>query len=356
MTTDFIMNGQGTGTVASRLLQNMDAHGNIDHNCLRPMIGEDGRAYIVRNVAGKPTMVPVHNADATLRKDDWKLLDDVILKAARPKLKAFGDLRRAGLTYSVPNAMGKTVLESENMSDIGPATVSMDGLARGANDRPVFDIVGIPLPIIHKDFSFSLRQIAASRNGTPLDTTQAGLAAEQVATYVEQQTLGVASAYTYGGYTIQGYTNYTNRMTKTLTAPTDAGWTPALHVRQILQMKQQSVDAYHTGPWFFYTSPAWDQYYDEDYSGAKGEGTLRDRLSKIKNVDAPETLDYLTGYQCLLVQKSQNVVRAVVGMDITTVQWESHGGMQMNFKVMCILLTQLRTDQNTRTGLVHGSS
>jgi hypothetical protein len=121
-----------------------------------------------------------------------------------------------------------------------------------------------------------------------------------------------------------------------------------------MQMKQQSVDAYHYGPWKLYNSPAWDQYLDADYSAAKGDITLRDRIAKIKDVSAPETLEYLTGYQFIMVQISPNVVRAVIGMDITTLQWESHGGMQVNFKVMCILVPQLRTDQNSRTGLVHG--
>lgn len=348
--SDFLLNNQGNGSVAGKLLQN-----NFDPNCLRPWIGDDGRAYMVRNVNGKPTVVPVVNADATLRKDDWIQLDEVILKAAKPRLKAFGDLRRAGLTYGIGAGMGKTMLESENMSDIGPATVNMDGLSRGVNDRPVFDLVNLPLPIVHKDFSFSIRQIAAARNGgTPLDTTMAGLAAESVAIEVEKLTLGTAATYSFGGSSVYGYTNYPNRLTKVLTAPTASGWTPALLVQELMAMKQQSVDAFHYGPWKLYNSPAWDQYLDADYSAAKGDITLRDRIAKIKDVAAPETLEYLTGYQFIMVQMSPNVVRAVIGMDITTLQWESHGGMQVNFKVMCILVPQLRTDQNSRTGLVHG--
>ena len=57
----------------------------------------------------------------------------------------------------------------------------------------------------------------------------------------------------------------------------------------------------------------------------------------------------------VLVQMTADVCREVVGMDITTVQWESHGGMQLNFKVMCILVPQLRSDFNGTTGIVHGT-
>lgn len=356
---DYVLNGQPVGNVAAQLLAN-----NFDPCCLRPYLGRDGRSYITRNSGrygndGKPVYeaVPVTNTTATLRKDDWILLDQVIIKAAKRRLKAFADLRSAGLTYAVPNAMGKTVLESENMSDIGPATTSMDGLRRGDNDRPIFDLVNLPLPITHKDFSFSVRQIAASRNGgSPLDTTTAELAAENVAIQVEKMLLGVADTYSFAGSSVYGYTNFPSRLVASMTLPTAAGWTGATLLNEIMAMKAQSVAAYHYGPWKLYNSPAWDIYLDADYSNAKGENTLRERLAKVQGVSESQTLDYLTGYQFIMVQQSPNVARAVIGMDITSLQWESHGGMQQNFKVMCILVPQLRTDQNSNTGLVHGTA
>ena len=67
------------------------------------------------------------------------------------------------------------------------------------------------------------------------------------------------------------------------------------------------------------------------------------------------TLDYLTGTTILLIQQTPDVARAVVGLDVTTVQWESMGGMMLNFKVMAILVPQLRADFNGNTGIVHGS-
>ncbi len=51
-----------------------------------------------------------------------------------------------------------------------------------------------------------------------------------------------------------------------------------------------------------------------------------------------------------------DVVREVIGMDVTTVQWETKGGMQLNFKVMAILVPQIRADQNSNTGIVHGTT
>ena len=36
-------------------------------------------------------------------------------------------------------------------------------------------------------------------------------------------------------------------------------------------------------------------------------------------------------------------------------QWEGQGGMEVNFKVMAILVPQLRDDFNGNTGIVHGT-
>jgi uncharacterized linocin/CFP29 family protein len=348
---DFILNGAGHGDVATALLQN-----NMDPGVLRPYVGGDGRSYVDLTRNGKRQAL-VCNTPATLRKDEWIHLDTAIVKVAKERLRAVADLKAAGLTYSVPNGMGTTVLQSENQSDINAATISMDGLREGDADRPEFDLVGLPLPIIHKDFSYSLRQLMTSRqSGSPLDTTHAELAARRCAETAESLLLGTYGTYAFGGYNIYGYRNFPSRMTATLTLPTDAGWTPSLLVQEILGMKQDSMDAFHYGPWFLYNSPAWDQYLDDDYSQAKGDNTLRERIAKISGIDGPRTLDYLPNYEFLLVQKSTDVVRLVMGMDFRSLQWETKGGLQVHFKIMGILVPQLRTDQNDKTGVVHGTA
>lgn len=346
--SDFIMNGQSHGSVASTLMAN-----NFDPHSLRPYVGNDGRSYVTINNGGEAKSI-VTNAPATLRKDDWIQLDEVVVKAAKQRLRAVADLRSAGLSYNVPNGMSKTVLQYENESDISGAIVSMDGLRESDADRPEYNLVNLPLPIIHKDFSFSARQIMASRNGgSPLDTTMAELAGRKVAEEAENLLLGVSSSYAYGGGTIYGYTNFPSRLTKTMTAPSSSNH--ATSVNEILAMKTQSQDAKHFGPFFCYCSTSWDQYMDEDYSSSKGDNTLRDRIGNIEGIDRPATLDFLPAKTLVLVQKTSDVARMVVGMDVTTVQWETKGGMELNFKVMAIMVPQLRADFNSNTGIVHGT-
>lgn len=355
---DYIFNGQAVGSVASTLIE----HGGDPH-ALRPFIGNDGRHYIsVWNEAKKKYVaMPLTNATATLRKDDWKLLDDVIVKVGRQRLKAVADLRSAGLTFSIPNGMGRTILETETQSDINGASVSMDGIRDNANDRPVFELTGLPLPIIHKDFSYTARQILTSRNGgSPLDTTTAELAARKVAEEAEKLLLGVstvADQYAYGGGTIYGYTDFPSRLTRTITAPTASGWTGGTFLQDVLAMMTQARAAFHYGPYVLYVSSAWDQYLDDDFK-TNSDKTIRNRVKEVNDLTDIRTLDFLptATFDLVLVQMTSDVVREVIGMDMTTVQWETQGGMLINFKVMAILVPQLRADQNSNTGIVHGTS
>jgi len=250
------------------------------------------------------------------------------------------------------------VLQTEMVGDINDATLSMDGLREGANDRPQFELINLPLPIIHYDFSFSARQIATSRSGgSPLDTTMAELAGRKVAEGAEKLLLGNWTAndqYNYGGGTIYGYTDFPDRNTETLTSPATSGWVGTTLVDEILAMRQNAYDAYHYGPFKLYNAPAWDAYLDNEFK-TYSDRTLRERIGAIEGVSSPQTLDYLSSYDMLLVQMTTDTVREVIGMDITSVQWETKGGMQLNFKVMAILVPQIRSDINDKCGIVHGS-
>lgn len=349
---DFILNGQASGGVAATMLNN-----GFDIRALRPWVGKDGRSYIARNENGKEIAVPVNNANATLRQKEWIQIDQQVSIAAKARLRVVADLRGSGLTYNIPNGMGKTVLESQTMGDITGAIISMDPARQAEADRPEFGLVHLPLPVIHKDFHFTARQIAVSRNGgAPLDTTMAELAGRKVAEEAERLVLGISDTFSYGGATVYGLTNFPQRIAVELTDPTDSSWTPATLVDEVLSMRAKSVAAFHFGPWVLYVSPDWDLYLDADYSTEKGDNTLRERLAKINGITDIRTVDYLTGLQMIMVQMTSDVIREVIGMDLTTIQWETLGGLVQHFKVMAIMVPQIRSITSGETsGVIHGS-
>ena len=345
-----------TGNVGALLLQN-----NLDVNILRPFVDpKTGGHFYTRATVGadgqiQNQAVPLTNAVATLRRDEWIQIDEAVVRAARNRLRLVSDIRGAGLEYRV-NGMSKTVLETSTMTKAGKATLSMDPARIGEGDRPEFDSAFLPLPICHSDFYFNIREIAVSRNGAqPLDTTMIEEASVTVAEEIEKLTLGTLDTYSYSGGTIYGLLNYPSRETVDITAPTASAWTGTLFIEELLEMRQAAADNKRYGPYVLYISPGWARYLDGDYSASKGENTIRQRALAVEGITDIRQLDFLTGYQMILVQMTSNNIRMVVGLDLTTIQWETIGGMRQNFKVMALMVPQLRVDGDGNTGIVHGS-
>jgi len=361
MSVDYILNGQGYGNVAAQLMSC-----NFDAGALRPFIGNDKRSYISlqdgKNDDGGPKYrtVPLANAAANLLREEWKYIDLAVIEAATPRLRAWSDLRGSSGALTIPQGMGKTVVESSRVKDITPAKVSMDGLAQADMDVPGGDTIGVPLPIIHKDFRFSARQLAVSRNGQlPLDTTAASMAARKVAEEIEQMTIGIGAGagFEFAGYQIQGYTGFSDRLTYDISNPTLGGWDPMTLVKEVIAMRKAAEDVGFYGPFKMYVSADWSAILDEDYkqgTSTSSATTIRQRIMSIDNISGITTLDYLSGFQILLVQLTPDVARAIVGMDLTTLQWEQQGGMEIRLKVMAIMVPQLRADFYNGTGIVHG--
>lgn len=379
MFVDYIVNGAARGPVGE-MIQGC----RFDLGLLRPFIDKRGQRCVMVNTGrldskGKPQrekrtvaeminngiMSPVFNA-TSLRKDEWIELDRTVLKAARQRLRAWSDLAGAN-TYGGFNGMSKTILEHETMSDPGEAVVDMDGLTEGRHDAPRFQLEGLPLPITHSDFWYSARQLAVSRNsGTPLDMASAEAAGRRVAEMIERTLIGTETGITYGsstGYgrtsTVYGYTNFPDRITKTdLTTPT--GSNPEAVMTDVIEMRELMYANNFYGPFMLYHSTAYDRYLDDDYfrtGGTAAHQTLRQRIESIEGISGVRRLDFLTsGFVLIMVQMTADVARAVNGMDITTVQWETVGGMRLNFKVMAIHVPQLRADFNGNTGIVHATT
>lgn len=403
MFTDFIINegdrNVGTGEVGE-IMQGM----RFDPGLLRPYVKKDGRRYVTINTGRmkfdkasrsyKPVYVersvgeciqngitsPVFNATQSLRKLEWEMLEGAVLLESRKRLRAWSDLAAAS-SFNVPG-MSKTILEHETMSDPGSAVVDMDALTDAPADAPKYQLEGLPLPIIHSDFSFHQRQMAISRNsGQGVDLRMAEAAGRRVGEMVEQILIGTTAGMTYGGGSsaptygrtskVYGYTNFTNRNSYTsVTTPTGAN--PQSTVSNVLAMIDLLRADNFFGPFMLYHSNDWDQYMDNDYAFTNGSNwaanpgmTLRDRLRKIDGIMDVRRLDWWTPvnssgssvpYQLLLVQMNSEVARAVIGMDITTVQWDVKGGLQTNFKVMCIMVPQLRATYAGNCGICHGST
>lgn len=350
---DLIGVGGATGEVAAKML----AQGRLDPGRMRPYIASDGRSYVTLYKGGDPTKEESYEAQeistyATLRRDEWKQLDEAVLSVAESRLVGIQDLVNSNLVYNLGNGMGTTVLEYHTVSDALEAELTMDGVSRARGDRVVYGVGYLPLPIIHVDYEINARVLAASRSlGNPLDTTMAERAARKVAEKLESM-LFTATTYTFGGGTIYSYLNHPAKLSVTLAESwTASGKTPEEIIADVLAMKQSSINAYHYGPWMLYVPTGYETVLDMDYNSTS-KVTIRERILKIGGIQDVKVADLLPSDTVVMVQMTADVVRLVRGMAIQNVEWGTEGNMVTKYKVMTIQVPQIRADYNSRTGVV----
>jgi hypothetical protein len=291
----------------------------------------------------------------TLRKDEWKSFDNVLVREAQIRLRAVADLYAAGLTKPISGGLGKTMHEYEKMTDMTPAIMSMDGNVRSDNDRVDFELDGIPLPIIHKDFDIQLRTLQASRNGgDPLDTIQIEQCGRRIAEKLEDLLINGTSKL-YGGRAIYGYTTFPGRIEESFGA--GGSWDQTAKtgdqiIDDILTMKASLHSNRRFGPYWLYVPGDADVRLDLDFK-ADGTVTRRGRILQIEGITKITTLDTLASGNVVMIQPTRETVELLTAVPLQNIQWDMNGGFTIAFKSFTVQIPLLRTDAAGRSGIVH---
>ena len=291
-----------------------------------------------------------------LQRDEWIKLDTDVIASASQKLVGIRHLEEKGLYINIPNGMSYTVFESTLESDISPAVLTMDGLSQSDQSVPALASTFLPLPILHRGFSIPSRLLMASRNtGVPIDTSSAKLAARKIAEGLEDML--VNGQFLFGpNAAMYGYLNFPQRQQYTFQHDwTDPATTVADIEEDVLGMRAMARDKMYYGPYCLYYSSDCDMVMQQRVSDLDGT-RIRDDIMSISGIDMVEELPAISGTHAILVQMTEDVVRLVKGMDITTVDWEEMGGMNMRFSVMTIQVPQLFADYDGNCGIVVAST
>lgn len=292
--------------------------------------------------------VGVHQ-NALLRHEEWMEIDAAVQDVVRTGLVGITDLVNGGLVKRL-GGLGTTVSMYEQLGDMNPASVSMEGIVMGQDDRVGFTPQYVPVPIIHKDFSLSLRMLLAGRNtGEGLDTTQARVATRIVRDTMEDMLFNGHDKQ-LGGYKIYGYTNAPHRITGT--AVGDFGTAGNGYKTMVKALGALGAKGF-AGPFNVYI--AWTQYNQLlnliSTSYEKNElAVIRDGLPQIASVKPSFNL---TDEHLVMVQMTNDVVDLAVAEDITPVQWDEMGGMMTRFRVMTALAPRIKFDVNNACGVLH---
>lgn len=313
-----------------------------------------GNGAVFKTLLANDLNINALRTNATLRHEEWKLIDTRVIEAAQQRLRGIRDLMTAGLTFNLENPLGTMAVQWETQSDIEPAQRSMDALTHARRDRPEWTTNNVPVYITHKEFEFGIRALEASRKlGQPLDTTTAELAGRKVAESLESA-LFQGPGVTANAMTAYGYTDHPNRNTKTITDWGLAGTTGTTILTEVLEMVGQLKDDRMYGPYILYISNDFEQKMEEDFK-TESDKSIRQRLLEISGLQDIRVSDWMPANSAVLVQLTRDVVDLIDGFQPRVIEWESRGGMNLHFMVMSIMVPRVRSDYDGRSGLVHAS-
>jgi len=287
--------------------------------------------------------------NATLPHDAWVEIDSVVLEVAGQRLNGIADLTSRGLTRDLTaSGFGAMYDYWQTMSEGGDAEQSMSGITAGAENTVDFGEQMIPLPITFMDFRIPIRKMAASEKfGLPLDATMIAQATRKVVEKLEDMLFNGSSVVS-GGNTLYGYLDYThsNNVASLL-----GDWhdTPTNIEPDVIALIAALEADRHYGPYILYVHS--DEWTDLRARDTDADRTYLDIVKGISGIEDVKPSDALSANDIVLVEMTRETVDLVTAVDIKVVEWETHGGMQTNFKVMAIIAPRVKSDYDNRCGV-----
>lgn len=285
--------------------------------------------------------------NATLRDDEWEELDTQAVMAFEERLMGIEDLRSRGLVRPL-GGIGTLLSQYNQNSQMSRAQVSMWANTDAEQSRMLFNLVGVPVPVIFKEFQMDIRFLDnARRLGDPIDTLQAEECAALVGEELEDMLFnGNTTAY---HLPIYGYRTHPSRNTTS-----GASWGTSTNIYgNILTMTSGLMGDRVPGPYMLYLHN--DQYM-ETLAFADTTHTLTVRELAIQNIPQLEDIkmsDKMTAGEAVMVSLNRRTVDLAVAQEYINVEWDGPGGFGTHFRGMAIAAPRVKADYNGRCGVYH---
>lgn len=348
----------------------------LDPFAMRPYLNRRGMPVVAQLVGWKPM---IHNGkqvkdryglpaqepilrerpfyrNALLQKGDWEQIDRTVQDVHRLPLVGVDDLRAEGLVHPL-DGIGVSLSTYEQVTDMSGAEVGMSILSKGEKDRPGFNPVSIPVPLIWKEFFVDARSLAASgRNGhTRLDATGTRIATIKVREKLED-ILFNGSDVKSGEASIYGYTSLPQRLSGTVTDFGGGDWgTPGNAHKTLVGMIEALRQNGRKGPYRGYVANAQYSQLLELIGDNKSETELSVILRTIPDLKSIKPSDRLEDGEVVVVSMDEDTVDLAVGQDFTPVSWMEYGGALLEFRVLGAMVPRVKYDANDQSGVAHAT-
>lgn len=213
-------------------------------------------------------------------------------------------------------------------------------------DGAIYKLEALPLPFTWCQFSLNPKMQGKW-------TWPCEAASRRVGEAVEQTTLGMRDSQ-FGEVSLYGIFNHpkTTKHRIDFDEPMfkdfNRGRQSQLRVDVTVDhMIELSVANKFYGPWALVHGWEYDALLDNDYNG---DQTLRQYISRegrlYGRVEHVIRADFIKDYRLALVQMTSDVIRVVVAIDPTLIQWEGE------LRIICIVVPQVRADHKDHVGIV----
>tara|TARA_R110000868_G_scaffold117128_3_gene311395 strand:+ start:303 stop:1340 length:1038 start_codon:yes stop_codon:yes gene_type:complete len=295
--------------------------------------------------------------NSTLKKDEWEELDSAVVQAATKPLNVVATLQRLGLVRRL-GSIGTLTAQYNKSSEVTAANRSLTGTTGGAKDLPDYDLVGVPVPVIFKEFEIPMRTLAASRRmGDGLDLTAAVAAAKVVGESLEDLVISGDATISLNGGSISGLTSHADRNTDTATNYGGGDWgTIANVVSTISGMIAAAEGDNYFGPYaLFVSTTQYGQASRSFFTDGSGD-TARDRALRIPQLQLFEAAHWLADGVAVLVNLSRDVIELAyvdAYFPVVNMEWTSGDGMMTSYKVMSVATPIVKSEYSGKSGIVH---
>lgn len=296
-------------------------------------------------------------ANSALPVDSWEEMDSAVYRGEDNVLVLADDLRAAGLTDDASIYDEELTWQVADTSH--DATISMSPETETDEGAPSYKKQGVPLPIIHADYSIGMRQrgprgVAASGD---LDTLNA-----YGSSYVVNRTFENMLLYGWGptigqkdhtneGYSLYGLTNFPGAGSGTVrdwgTDPTYAREDIRNMIYQLKNEQNHAPGA--TGYWLYLATDLEDHL--EDIVDQQSGDTVRDRISSLSGLSRVAMLDTLPAGAALMFRPTEDVIDIAIAEDLQTVQWDNP--FRDHYKVMLSATPRIKSTYQGDTGITY---
>lgn len=295
----------------------------------------------------------IHNADGTVRHEDFLVIKDMIIEVRRRELTAIDDLM-TGSGLQVSAAITDQLVGFENINEFQEAQQEMNPTSFDNNDT-VFTEDFVPSPITHSSFGVPFRQQGFQYKSSIGMSESIRQVAERNEDTLINGNSSLLVSFQGTNFQIFGYTNHPDRGVDTI-----SDWTIAANSELIVTETVTALGLMHSGQGgvkndsviLYVANDIWTNLQN-DFK-AESDKTIMARLLQIAQIKEVKPAEKLTDGNALLVEMLARTIQIAVAQDIIVVPHVKTNPMSTQQMTAYSAMTHMiKSDSNGKTGLMH---